>query len=186
MGDEYSMSLYAVIAESYVGMNRPDTAIVIATLLMEEAMKSGNTNQLSHTYEVLSKAYGAKGDSILMAHYRSLSVTLEDSIYNLRNFNKTRSRYSSIERRITDRHISFLNDRITRQVLIIVAFVVLTLILVVAIIKVIRSNINLRTAHRALMDKNADLIREQQNSRHLREQYIKSMGMADAKNRLTG
>ena len=96
MGDEYSMSLYAVIAESYVGMNRPDTAIVIATLLMEEAMKSGNTNQLSHTYEVLSKAYGAKGDSILMAHYRSLSVTLEDSIYNLRNFNKTRSRYSSI------------------------------------------------------------------------------------------
>ena len=150
-------------------------------------MKSGNTNQLSHTYEVLSKAYGAKGDSILMAHYRSLSVTLEDSIYNLRNFNKTRSRYSSIERRITDRHISFLNDRITRQVLIIVAFVVLTLILVVAIIKVIRSNINLRTAHRALMDKNADLIREQQNSRHLREQYIKSMGMADAKkNRLTG
>lgn len=186
MGDEYSMSLYAVIAESYVGMNRPDTAIVIATLLMEEAMKSGNTNQLSHTYEVLSKAYGAKGDSILMAHYRSLSVTLEDSIYNLRNFNKTRSRYSSIERRITDRHISFLNDRITRQVLIIVAFVVLTLILVVAIIKVIRSNINLRTAHRALMDKNADLIREQQNSRHLREQYIKSMGMADAKKQTDG
>lgn len=44
---------------------------------------------------------------------------------------------------------------------------------------VIRSNINLRTAHRALMDKNADLMREQQNSRFLRDQYIKSIGIAD-------
>ena len=147
--------------------------------LMEEALKSGNTNQLGYTYEVLSKAYGEKGDSVLMKHYRNLSVTLEDSIYNLRNFNKARSKYSSIERRITDRHISFLNDRITRQVLIIMAFVVLTLILVVAIVMVIRSNINLRTAHRALMDKNADLMREQQNSRYLRDQYIKSIGIAD-------
>lgn len=179
MKDEYSMSLYAVIAESYVGLDKPDTAIVIATLLMEEALKSGNTNQLGYTYEVLSKAYGEKGDSVLMKHYRNLSVTLEDSIYNLRNFNKARSKYSSIERRITDRHISFLNDRITRQVLIIMAFVVLTLILVVAIVMVIRSNINLRTAHRALMDKNADLMREQQNSRYLRDQYIKSIGIAD-------
>lgn len=177
MKDEYSMSLYAVIAESYIGMNKPDTAIVIATLLMEEAMKSGNTNQLSYTYEVLSKAYGMKGDSILMSHYRNLSVTLEDSIYNLRNFNKTRNRYSSLERRITDKHISFLNDRITRQVLIIIAFVVLTLILIAAITMIIRSNINLRTAHRALMDKNADLIREQLNNRRLREQYIKSAGI---------
>lgn len=179
MGNEYSMSLYAVIAESYIGMNKPDTAIVIATLLMEEAMKSGNSNQLSYTYEVLSKAYGIKGDSILMSHYRNLSVTLEDSIYNLRNFNKTRNKYSSLERRITDKHISFLNERITKQVLIILAFVILTLILIVAITMVIRSNINLRTAHRALMDKNADLIREQQNSRRLREQYIKSVGIME-------
>lgn len=182
MGKEYSMSLYAVIAESYVGMNKPDTAIVIATLLMEEAMKSRMNNLLSYTYEVLSKAYGEKGDSMLMAHYRNLSVTLEDSIYNLRNFNKARSKYSSIERAITDKHISFLNDRITRQVLIIMAFVVFTLVLIVAIAMVIRSNINLRTAHRALMDKNADLIREQKNSKHLREQYIKSMGMAEDRN----
>lgn len=182
MKPEYSMSLYAVIAESYVGLNRPDTAIVIATLLMEKAMKNGPANLLSYAYEVLSKAYGARGDSMLMTHYRNLSVTLEDSIYDLRSFNKARSKYSSIERAMTEKHISFLNDRITRQMLVIVAFVVLTLVLVIAITMVIRNNINLKTAHRALMDKNADLIREKQNSKYLREQYIKSMGITAGRN----
>lgn len=179
MNDEYSMSLYAVIADSYVALNKPDTAIVIATLLMEDAMKNGNTDQLGYTYEVLSKAYGEKGDSVLMAHYRNLSITLEDSIYNLRKFNKTRNKYDTIERRITDRHISFLNDRITRQILIIIVFAVLIIVLIITITMIIHSDIKLRTAYRALMDKSSALIREQQNSKYLREQYIKSIGIAD-------
>lgn len=76
------------------------------------------------------------------------------------------------ENRVTNEHISSLNGVINKQAFTLITGLILLILLTVLSILLWRNNRKLKVAHRALIDKNRELQKQEQNTQQLLQQLV--------------
>ena len=125
--------------------------------------KEGNfLFQLQEAYKKIADTYKEMNMNDSAEHFHSLYTELSDSIFNQRMFNNVKNNLYRYEDRVNNEHIGFLENTIGGMVALIsiaVAFMLL----------VLYHNRKLRTAHKLLIVKNEELIRQAKENKILRE-----------------
>lgn len=126
--------------------------------------RSGNfLFQLQEAYKKLADTYKALDKKDSAEHYQSLYADLSDSIFNQRLFNNAKNKLYKYEDRVNEEHIGFLEDTIGGMAVLISTAVAFLLL-------VLYHNRKLHAAHKLLIVKNEELIRQAKENRMLREE----------------
>jgi len=126
------------------------------------ANQADNLEMVSKAYKGLARAYDLKGDSTRAAKYRSMSVTIGDSIYNRNRFSTASGKLFEYENAENQRQINRLVSRNHTQLLIILAFALLAAALTLFYLALRRKNRSLLEAQRMLVTKNQELMASEQ------------------------
>ena len=127
------------------------------------AAKNGNhLFQLQEAYKKIADTYKEMNMNDSAEHFQSLYAELSDSIFNQRMFNNVKNNLFKYEDRINNEHIGFLENTIGGLAVAISTAVAFMLF-------VLYHNRKLRTAHKLLIVKNEELIRQARENRILRE-----------------
>lgn len=159
MDRTYSFTQYAELCDIYLADNQPEKAIHYAEILADSARSINDADLLSDAYGSLSAAYFLMQDTLSARKYKEKQILITDSIYDRHQFNKVRNHLLEYERKNVDEKISFLNNKITLQTVIIICFAAVLLFTVVFLFYIYRSRLKLRSAHGLLIDKIKELNR---------------------------
>ena len=138
-----------------------------ATDLFKEAasvaIKGNYLFQLENAYQKLANSYKIMNVKDSAEHYQSLFVDLSDSIFNQRMFNNAKNDLFKYEDRVNDEHIGILENTIGG-----LGFVIS--VALITVLLVLYHNKKLRAAHKLLIVKNEELIRQAQENKQLRKE----------------
>lgn len=125
--------------------------------------KNGNyLFQLQEAYKKIADTYKGMNMNDSAEHYHSLYAELSDSIFNQRMFNNAKNNLYKYEDRVNNEHIGLLENTIGGLAAVISTAVAFMLL-------VLYHNRKLRTAHKLLIVKNEELIRQAKENKLLRE-----------------
>ncbi len=135
------------------------------------AQEQHNGELQVNAYKILADAHQGMGNANEASTWRDRYFTLRGQVYNMREFNNAKAKLKQYEEQVHNNELNTLHTQINRQ-LVVIGFVVLCLLLLAAIaVIVVRSNRRLRTAHRLLIEKNAELSKSDQRQHDMLEQY---------------
>lgn len=164
-----------LIGFEYENLNSPDSARFYLNRALGIATIKNYAEQNIGIYEGLERLSKMTGDSVAEIKYKAAIKQLNDSIYNRREFNSARNRLTSYEERIQATKISNLNTRVSILWIVIGSGALLLIIVFLAVIIITRRNRELKFANEVLMEKNHELIKNEQQMRELREKYLASL-----------
>ena len=172
MNIEYSLFQLCELATRYVEQGKYPKAIAYADSCLAPVKKINNLDLLTSVYCVLSDSYMMSGDSLTADHYRQLYRQLSDSLFNSQRLYSAANELMEYETRQTNEEINMRDRKITMQTIAISVVVILAVVLSLMLFAILRYNRRLRTAHRLLVEKNKELLRQEQNSKKLLEQWV--------------
>lgn len=172
----------SALAEAYnelgqTSMAEGDSRKAVSLFRQAAATARGGSNpeQLYDAYHYLSRAYMGLGMADSAARYQMLHTALADSVFNRKQFNKVKDYLFAYENRMTDERMDKLRMTVT-WLAAGIAFAVIILIIIS------HYNRRLHAAHRLLVEKNKELIR--QNDESMRQMLARTAATAD--NNATG
>ena len=174
MGDGYKVNVYPQLAEAYRQMGQTDSALVYYNRVLDLTHRSSNPEQQATTYRALSQIYQQTGKADSAARYQSLYIALNDSIFNQQQFNQAKDRLISYENRVVDRTIGSLKNWIAMLVWGTAFFAIIVVVIYLY-------NRRLRAAQKLLVQRNEELIRQNEESKRLRASYIASIAPEQAR-----
>lgn len=165
------------IGNLYVLMGKNKEAIAMGDTCMRMARYIGSGELLTNAYKMLADGYehDARPDSA--RKYRALFFALNDSVYNTKKFYNARHKLDEYEGEMNMRHISSLNEKISKQTYIIAGIGIFLLILAILSIIIIRKNRQLVQAQRLLISKNEELEKQDKEKQSLLALYLKETKM---------
>lgn len=175
LGGEMLAEIYNELGQT--SMTEGDSRKAVS-LFRQAAVTAGggsNPEQLYDAYHYLSRAYMGLGMADSAARYQMLHTALADSVFNRKQFNKVKDYLFAYENRITDERMDKLRMTVT-WLAAGIAFAVIILIIIS------HYNRRLHAAHRLLVEKNKELIR--QNDESMRQMLARTAATAD--NNATG
>lgn len=124
---------------------------------------------------LLTQAYERteKRDSVNL--YKSLYLSISDSLFDKRQFSIVQDSLFEYEKGKTDKQISSLNTQLSHLLRIVLGSALLLAITISVVVIITRSNRRLKNAHRALIDRNAQLLRSVEENKILRKQYLENL-----------
>lgn len=134
------------------------------------AIRGNYLFQLENAYKKLANSYKIMNEKDSAEHYQSLYADLSDSIFNQRMFNNAKNDLFKYEDRINDEHIGILETTISGLGLVIT-------IAIVVVLLVLYHNKKLRAAHKLLIVKNEELIRQAKENKQLRKEQSQHGGV---------
>lgn len=160
----FQSEAYLEIATTWQAMQHLPQAASCYREVVGMATRGRYLEQLNTAYLGLSKIYTDMHRADSAQHYQSLYLALSDSVFNQRQFNDAKDALFQYENHANEEHISTLESTIKWLLLAVgVAIVMLAVIY--------HYTRRLRQAQRLLVRKNEDLIRQNDESRRLREDY---------------
>lgn len=111
----YVSAVYFFMYKAYEKMGQADSAIYYAQYFDNLMQPQGLSNMLVDCYESLSHLYEQKGDKSKAAYYQAKFVATSDSVLNMREFNKVKSKLTAYETGRNTKHIEQLDTTIHAQ-----------------------------------------------------------------------
>ncbi len=165
MGDSYKVNVYPQLAEAYRQLGQNDSTLVYYHKVLDLTHRSSNPEQVAIAYRALAQIYQQIGQADSAACYQSLYIALNDSIFNQQQFNQAKERLISYENRVIDRTIGSLKNWIAMLIW-------GTLFFAMIVVIILLYNRKLHAAQRLLVQRNEELIRQNEESKRLRASYI--------------
>ena len=160
MGIIYEASEVGQMADGYNHMGNDSMTVALYQEMLQMVLEIGDMKGASRAYENLADVYRKLGDGKMAAHYQEMSVRLNDSVFNNRDFIRVKERLTGFEEEQKAEQISLLHGRIIVQLLVIALIIVLLISVIVMSIVLIRRNRSLLTAYQVLAEKNMESVRQ--------------------------
>jgi len=172
---EAAISSYEDLTDLYLLNNQLDSAIVYGLKTQDLAIRTLNPVKERSAYYMLSQVYDKLGSRDSADVYRLRYMALSDSLFNRQEFNRAKSKLLDYEERVTNEHIYSLKSIIRNQVWALVAISTLLLATGLILFIIYRYNRKLRNTQRILVDKNQELIQENDESHKLRTDLLQAL-----------
>ncbi len=131
--------------------------------------------QLVNIYHEMAEVYKKVGKRDSAERYRSLYLSLSDSIFNVSQFNMANSKLFEYENKENQKRIDNLVSQNYTQLLVIGVFLVFAVAITLLYIALRRKTHNLLEAQRLLVSKNEELMTSEHNSQKLLKQYVEAL-----------
>lgn len=135
----------------------------------------GHKDQLVNIYKAMADIYKTQGHKDSAQKYRSLYLSLSDSIFNISQFNVANSKLFEYENTENKRHIDSLILQNHTQMAVIVVFIILTIIITYLYIALRKKTHTLQDAQRMLVSKNEELMQSDSKSKLLLKRYVEAI-----------
>lgn len=168
----YSLFQYCEMGQIYLRMGKTDEALKYGETCLDKGGKACSLDLLTSVYQLMANAYNISGNYEQEKHYRSLYLSLSDSLFNRQDIFSADNELVEYENRVTNEHISSLNGVISKQMFTIAAILIFLILLAILSILLWRNNRKLKVAHRALIEKNKELQKQERNSQRLLQQLV--------------
>lgn len=175
MHNKYIVMIYNELGKIYMSLNQTDKALEEYSHAIELAKKIKSYEMISDTYMLFSDAYKKEGKIAWAERCKALAVQISDSLFNKKQFNYAKNKLFEYEEKQNKEKITILNKRINEQNIIIVLISLCVVMLVVFVIVIIIKNKRLHEAHNLLLDKMAELDRQERKTKELRKDLIKKV-----------
>lgn len=142
----------------------------------ETANEVHNMATLCTSYEHLSRLYRQLENDSASMYYQRLYVQLDDSLFNIREYNNSSGRQSRREQRRNNQLISSLSDQISFQTYVIIIFVIMLTSLVVLLLVIRRQNRRLVQTQRLIIAKQQEMDLQHKQQVSLGAEYLKVVG----------
>lgn len=172
MGKQYELFQLCEIAMRYVELARYDSAAIYAKRCEIPARQLSHLDLLASAYCVLADSYVMLGDTVKAARYEKLHHELSDSLFNAQNIYSASNELMGYETRMAANEKSLRERKITIQTVVIIVMVVFVVALGVMLMVVLRYNRRLRLSQRLLVERNDELAKQGQDSKHLLEYWM--------------
>lgn len=160
LGIIYEASEVGQMADGYEHMGNDSMTVALYKEMLQMVLEIGDMKGASRAYEHLADVYRKTGNMQMAAYYQEMSVRLNDSVFNNRDFNRVKERLTGFEEEQKAEQISLLNGRISMQLLVIALIIVLLIVVVVMSVVLVRRNHSLQTAYQVLAEKNKETVRQ--------------------------
>lgn len=178
MSTEYLCSVYEELFQTYQLMNQEDSTIYYLHLCNELAEKNNMIHLFAQTLKVYSDYYDTKGNTEKTQYYKSKYLSIMDSVYNVREFNRVRNQQFLYEVEKTNREISNLHiqqemkeQRIRLQQKILTGILIGLLIISSLLIVMYRQKKKIQNSYRDLFNMNKSVIASEKYNKDLRLKY---------------
>lgn len=175
MHNKYVVMIYNELGKIYMSQNLNEKAIEEYGQALELAKKIKSYEMISDTYLLFSDAFKKKGNMEWAEKYKVWAVQISDSLFNKKQFNYAKNKLFEYEEKQNKEKITILNKRINEQSIIIALISVCVVMLVVFIIIITVKNKRLHEAHNLLLDKIAEIDRQEKKAKELRKNLIEKV-----------
>lgn len=151
---------------------QPDSAMAYYNRALELCQKAGVREIQPKIYASLSDVFAQKGNAEESRKYLTLSRNLSDSLYNTRDYLRSRSKLEEYEDMVKTTKISDLSAKLTVHWAILGCILVVLTVVTVFTILIIRRNRALKVAYSALVDRNQELIKSEEINKQMTEKYL--------------
>ncbi len=143
--------------------------------VLDSAQTVGLLDYSRYACEHIAEAYEKLGKQEEAVLYRNRALAIGDTLFNQQQMNLAKSKLNTFEREKRERKIFSLNTSLNLS-LFVITFVGILLLLSLIFLYVIRKkNQNLIQSYQLLIEKNADLSKQNEQSKLLREQYLSAL-----------
>lgn len=167
MARRFALFQYCEIGQLYLAKGDGARALLYGLKCEQPATADGEVDLLTSVYVLLADAYALQGDKAGESRYRSLYLSLSDSLFNRKRIFSAADELVEYETRQTADHIDSLGRTISLQSMAIAAISVLLVALAVLAFLLLRGNRKLKLAHHAVLHKNRELQLQQEKERLL-------------------
>lgn len=169
------------VGNAWMNVSQPDSAMVCFRHITDIGKHSGKYYRtLMKAYDSLSDICRQKGDSIMAREYKSLSVQIADSIFDFRNFQRTRNSLVEYEEMLSANRIADLSDRLTIYLIVFLFLAVILATVGTFSLIIIKRNKQLKFANKMLVEKNHQLIQSEEQNRKYINKYIGAMHLPES------
>ncbi|MBQ9668518.1 MAG: helix-turn-helix domain-containing protein [Prevotella sp.] len=179
LASTYRTDVYNALGEAYTQLGQLDKAIGYYRLTTAIGIGGHAQEQLRDAYEGLEHLYMLKEERDSALTSQSQYIALTDSFFNQRRFNAAKDGLMKLEEQMESDSRQTLTTQITRQWLVIAVISLLLVVVVAFAVAVWRTGRNLRSAHRMLMRKHDELVRQQEETNQLRDTYLSALHKDD-------
>ncbi len=158
-GDTLALYQRSEIAEIYLLTGKYNQCINMASECVGKARQWNDRDLLLSLYKILADAYAMQGDTIASHRYEESYLRLQDTVFNRVGMNVATGELADLEDHKNAKHVSVLKDIIHDRTVVIIAFSVLLLILLILLLLLIRNGRRLHFAYKAVVEKNAELLK---------------------------
>lgn len=167
MSPNYVITQYLGIANSNLHMERFDTALMYANRAMETATAQNNLIKMGDAAALLEKIYYGMGNETQAAIFNQKKLAYSDSLFNRMQFDMAQNKLFLHENKMNEQRVDNLSRKINMQNKMIVTFLIALATLTAFIVHVVISRRRLRNSQRLLIQRNEELMKTQENARHI-------------------
>lgn len=175
MGNEYVMGQYNELGGIDMKAGNTTEAISYFNLCLKMAQQMKSNKDIVKIYQCLSQAYAKAGNKTLAAKYKNLYLGLSDSIFNQDQFYIANSKLFAYENNENKQQIDNLVSRNNTQLAVIVVILLVMGGLAVFYMILRKKNRSLLDAQRMLVNKNEELMKNEQKNKDLLKQYVNAV-----------
>lgn len=179
--EQYAIEKRSAVANVYLDLNMPDSAIVNFERSRVLAQKMDYSMVLNDIYKGMERAYTMKGDSVKREALHNKYLNLSDSIMDKSQVKNAENRIFKIENKQSQQTIASLTTRNHAQTAIILLVVLLIVLMVVLFVVVWRNYKRVRQAQLLLVEKSEQLRKERDQQKRLLNQYAEMVALHASK-----
>lgn len=165
--------VYNEMASAYMQLDDRDQAVACYRMTTVLGRQGLLHEQRRDAYQGLERIYMLRGQEDSALSCQSAYIALTDTFFNQRKFNLVKNKLARFEEQVNDEQIARLDNRITQQRILIAAITLLLLVAAVFAVVISRYNRRLRAAYKMLVSKHSELIRQQEETKLLRDDYLR-------------
>ena len=165
--------VYNEMANAYMQLAERDSAIDCYRMTTAIAREGHLQEQGRDAYQGLERIYMLRGEEDSALSCQSAYIELIDSFFNQRKFNLVKNKLARFEEQVNDKQIARLDYRISQQRILIGAISMLLLAAACFAVVIFCYNRRLRAAYKMLVSKHSELIRQQEETKLLRDDYLR-------------
>jgi AraC-like DNA-binding protein/Tfp pilus assembly protein PilF/glutaredoxin-related protein len=159
LSPKYLAASYSEIFKIFNEARMIDSAIFYLELYREISEKNQYANMQIDCYKNLSELYKKAGQTNKASFYQNKYIKLNDSLMNIREFNRVRNEHQNYEEGKKLQYIGKLNAIISTQKSVLIAIIAFLIILIVLLTLIYRQKKALQQAYEGLFVKNEVLIK---------------------------
>lgn len=165
--------VYNEMASAYMQLDDRDQAVACYRMTTVLGRQGLLHEQRRDAFQGLERIYMLRGQEDSALSCQSAYIALTDTFFNQRKFNLVKNKLARFEEEMNDEQIARLDNRITQQRILIGAISMLLLAAACFAVVIFCYNRRLRAAYKMLVSKHSELIRQQEETKLLRDDYLR-------------
>lgn len=176
---KYIIQQLAEIGKMNLTNHRIEDAMKYLSQAEHLADSINSPNMLLTIYRLLQQSYTEQGDSAKAAIYKAKYAATSDTIIDKIRFNAAKNSLYEYENEQTGRQIIGLNQRLDTYIFAIISITIILLLIILLFIITARNNRKMQSVQRILIEKNNQLIQQNEKTARLRNSYLEAIGQIE-------